>query len=166
MITRDCDAFLDHARTLAPDFGPATARAAFLVAPEGFALAEQSAADNHYMAAAAAFDPRRALAQHRFEHIAVRPFGFRAAHSARLGISCQIRRLEQFGGGCEDPRIDHQVAGRRQRDRRQPFAHAFGPGIVAADEALARWPGGLHAWVAAGAARSRLLDALGADGDG
>ena len=36
----------------------------------------------------------------------------------------------------------------------------------AADEALARWPGGLHAWVAAGAARSRLLDALGADGDG
>ena len=65
MITRDCDAFLAHARTLAPDFGPATARAAFLVAPEGFALAEQSAADNHYMAAAAAFDPRRALAQHR-----------------------------------------------------------------------------------------------------
>ncbi len=36
----------------------------------------------------------------------------------------------------------------------------------AADEALARWPGGLHAWVAAGAARSRLLDALDADGDG
>ena len=36
----------------------------------------------------------------------------------------------------------------------------------AADEALARWPGGLHAWVAAGAARSPLLDALGADGDG
>ena len=65
MITRDCDAFLAHARSLAPDFGPATARAAFLVAPEGYALAEQSAADNHYMAAAAAFDPRRALAQHR-----------------------------------------------------------------------------------------------------
>lgn len=36
----------------------------------------------------------------------------------------------------------------------------------AAEEALARWPGGLHAWVAAGAARSPLLDALGADGDG
>src|SRR5690606_32451923 len=65
MLTRDCKAFLDHARTLASDFGPATARAAFLVAPEGFALAEQSAADNRYMAAAAAFDPARALAQHR-----------------------------------------------------------------------------------------------------
>lgn len=65
MLTRDCKAFLDHARTLASDLGPATARAAFLVAPEGFALAEQSAADNRYMAEAAAFDPSRALAQHR-----------------------------------------------------------------------------------------------------
>jgi hypothetical protein len=65
MITRDCDAFLAHARTLAADFGPATARAAFLVAPDGFALAEQSAADNRYMADAAAFDPARASAQHR-----------------------------------------------------------------------------------------------------
>lgn len=65
MITRDCNAFLAHAGQLAPDFGPATARAAFLVAPEGFALAEQSTADNRYMAAAAAFDPARALEQHR-----------------------------------------------------------------------------------------------------
>jgi hypothetical protein len=71
MITRDCEAFLAHARTLAPDFGPATARAAFLVAPDGFALAEQSAADNHYMAAAAAFDPARAQAQHRGLHRAL-----------------------------------------------------------------------------------------------
>ena len=71
MITRDCDAFLAHARSLAPDFGPATARAAFLVAPDGFALAEQSAADNHYMAAASAFDPLRALAQHRELHRAL-----------------------------------------------------------------------------------------------
>ena len=71
MITRDCDAFLAHARTLAPDFGPATARAAFLVAPDGFALAEQSAADNRYMAAAAAFDPVRAQAQHRELHRAL-----------------------------------------------------------------------------------------------
>lgn len=71
MITRDCDAFLAHARSMAPDFGPATARAAFLVAPDGFALAEQSAADNHYMAAAAAFDPARAQAQHRALHRAL-----------------------------------------------------------------------------------------------
>ena len=65
MITRDASAFLAFARTLAPDFGPATARAAFLVAPDGFRLAEQSAADNAYMAGAAAFDAARASAQHR-----------------------------------------------------------------------------------------------------
>jgi hypothetical protein len=65
MITRDCRAFLAHARTLAPDFGPATARAAFMVAPDGFTLAEQSAADNRYMAEAGAFDAARASVQHR-----------------------------------------------------------------------------------------------------
>ncbi len=65
MISRNPDAFLAAARALAPDFGPATARAAFLVAPDGFALAAQSAADNRYMAAAAAFDPARASRQHR-----------------------------------------------------------------------------------------------------
>jgi hypothetical protein len=65
MITRDIDAFLAFARDAAPDFGPATARAAFLVAPDGFALAEQSAQDNAYMADAAAFDAQRASMQHR-----------------------------------------------------------------------------------------------------
>lgn len=65
MITRDASAFVDHACTLAPDFGPATARAAFLVAPDGFRLAEQSADDNRYMADAAAFDPMEASRQHR-----------------------------------------------------------------------------------------------------
>ena len=65
LITRDLDAFFAFARDAAPDFGPATARAAFLVAPDGFALAEQSAQDNAYMADAAAFDAQRASAQHR-----------------------------------------------------------------------------------------------------
>ncbi|MEO6263884.1 MAG: arginine deiminase-related protein [Luteimonas sp.] len=65
MITRDPVAFLEFARTLAPDFGPTTARAAFLVAPDGFQLAEQSAADNRYMAEASAFDAARASQQHR-----------------------------------------------------------------------------------------------------
>jgi hypothetical protein len=65
MITRDLDALLAFARDAAPDFGPATARAAFLVAPDGFALAEQSAQDNTYMAAAAGFDAARASGQHR-----------------------------------------------------------------------------------------------------
>jgi hypothetical protein len=65
MITRDLDAFCAFARNAAADFGPATARAAFLVAPDGFALAEQSAQDNAYMADAAAFDAQRASRQHR-----------------------------------------------------------------------------------------------------
>ena len=65
MISRDLDAFLAHARAAAPDFGPATARAAFLVAPDGFRLAAQSARDNAYMAAADGFDAARASAEHR-----------------------------------------------------------------------------------------------------
>lgn len=68
MITADPARFLAFARGCAPDFGPATARAAFLVAPEGFARAEESAQDNRYMAAAAAFDPAAALAEHRALH--------------------------------------------------------------------------------------------------
>jgi hypothetical protein len=65
MITRDIGSFLAFARNAAADFGPATARAAFLVAPDGFRLAEQSAQDNAYMADAAAFDAGRASIQHR-----------------------------------------------------------------------------------------------------
>jgi hypothetical protein len=65
MITRDHAAFVEFAGTCAPDFGPPVARAAFLVAPEGFALATQSARDNRYMADAGAFDATRALAEHR-----------------------------------------------------------------------------------------------------
>ena len=65
MITRDIDAFFAFARGLTPDFGPATARAAFLVAPDGFRLAEQSAQDNAYMAGENAFDAQRASMQHR-----------------------------------------------------------------------------------------------------
>ena len=64
MITRDLCAFTDLARRCAPDFGPAVARAAFLVAPDGFARAEQSATDNRYMHDDSDFDPGCALAQH------------------------------------------------------------------------------------------------------
>ncbi|UTA54262.1 arginine deiminase-related protein [Lysobacter soli] len=71
MITRDAAAFFAHARTLRPDFGPATAQAAFLVAPEGFSLAEQSAQDNRYMAQASSFDAECAMAQHRALHRAM-----------------------------------------------------------------------------------------------
>ena len=65
MLTRDTNAFLAFAQGCAPDFGPATAKAAFLVAPDGFGLAVESASDNVYMAAADAFDAARASAQHR-----------------------------------------------------------------------------------------------------
>ncbi|WP_342316898.1 arginine deiminase-related protein [Lysobacter sp. FW306-1B-D06B] len=71
MITRDAQAFFAHAQALAHDFGPATARAAFLVAPDGFRLAEQSAQDNRYMAQAAGFDAARAADQHHALHRAL-----------------------------------------------------------------------------------------------
>jgi hypothetical protein len=44
--------------------GAATARAAFLVAPHGFALAAESATDNRYMAMQESPDSLRALAEH------------------------------------------------------------------------------------------------------
>jgi hypothetical protein len=71
MITRDIAAFAAHVRTLAPDVGPATARAAFLVSPDGFMRAEQSAQDNRYMAGAEAFDAGAALREHHALHRAL-----------------------------------------------------------------------------------------------
>lgn len=71
MITRDPGAFLSVARACAVDFGPPTARAAFLVAPDGFARADESASDNRYMADGSAFDPRAAADEHRALHAAM-----------------------------------------------------------------------------------------------
>jgi hypothetical protein len=65
MITRDTAAFLRFARDCPSDFGAATAKAAFLVAPDGFALAEQSASDNRYMDLDLGTDVELALAEHR-----------------------------------------------------------------------------------------------------
>ena len=62
-LVHDAAAFLDRARALPAD-RPACADAVFLVRPDGFALAEQSASDNRYMADGSAFDTDRALAQH------------------------------------------------------------------------------------------------------
>lgn len=64
MITRDAGAFLRFARDVPGDFGPPTARAVFLVAPDGFRRAAESARDNVYMGDDAAFDPGRASAEH------------------------------------------------------------------------------------------------------
>jgi hypothetical protein len=63
-LTHDVAAFFACARTLAPDPTHATAKAAFLVAPEAFQLAGQSAGDNRYMDLGVAVDPARAAAQH------------------------------------------------------------------------------------------------------
>jgi hypothetical protein len=65
LITRDLQSFFDFARECAPADGGATARAAFLVSPEAFSLAEQSASDNRYMDLGVGVDPARALAQHQ-----------------------------------------------------------------------------------------------------
>jgi N-dimethylarginine dimethylaminohydrolase len=65
VITRDLQAFTEFARNCPADFGPACAKAVFLVAPEQFALAEQSASDNRYMDLDVQVDPARAAAQHR-----------------------------------------------------------------------------------------------------
>ena len=65
MITRDRQQFSEFACNAPSNFGPATAKAAFLIAPEGFALAEQSASDNRYMDLGVSVDPQLALAQHR-----------------------------------------------------------------------------------------------------
>jgi hypothetical protein len=71
MITRDVAAFVAHARTFAHDFGPPTARGAFLVAPDGFRLAHESATDNRYMADDARFDAAGASEEHRALHRAL-----------------------------------------------------------------------------------------------
>lgn len=65
MITRDLEEFLRVAKALPADFGAACAKAAFLVAPEQFVLAEQSASDNRYMDLSVTVDAARAIVQHR-----------------------------------------------------------------------------------------------------
>ena len=64
MLTRNLSEFFDYAAHLPADFGRATARAVFLVAPDGFARALESASDNHYMAEDG-FDAQLASQQHR-----------------------------------------------------------------------------------------------------
>lgn len=114
MITRDVAAFVATARACAPDFGPATARAAFLVAPDGFARAQESASDNRYMAAASGFDPARALAQHRALHVAL---------SRLLPTVC-------FAGADDTPDalFPNNVFATARADARRP--EAFAPRLV------------------------------------
>jgi hypothetical protein len=64
-------AFAAVPRDAFPPRARANARAAFLVAPEGFALAVQSAGDNRYMDLGRAVSGERALVQHRALHRAL-----------------------------------------------------------------------------------------------
>lgn len=64
MFTRSPEAFLDAFARTPEDAGAATARAAFMLAPADFRLAEESAGDNRYMAMDAAVDATRALLEH------------------------------------------------------------------------------------------------------
>ncbi|MCB1568899.1 MAG: amidinotransferase [Xanthomonadales bacterium] len=79
MITRDIKALATFPEAARLGFGAATARAAFLVAPEGFSLAVQSASDNAYMDLSLREDVERALAQHR---------GLQRALARRLPTLC------------------------------------------------------------------------------
>lgn len=65
MITRDIDAFFARAATRPFEAGRAVPKAVFLVAPEGMALAAESAQDNAYMAMAERIDVAAALVEHR-----------------------------------------------------------------------------------------------------
>jgi len=114
VITRDVGAFVAAARGTAPDFGPATARAAFLVSPDGFARAAESASDNRYMAETAAFDPALAQRQHHELHVAL---------SRLLPTAC-------FAGnaGTPDALFPNNVFATARADARRP--DAFAPRLV------------------------------------
>lgn len=64
MLTRDIDAFFNFARTCEPQY-PACAKAVYLVTPEGFSLAAESAQDNGYMDMQVSVRTDLALAQHQ-----------------------------------------------------------------------------------------------------
>ena len=65
MITRDADEFFSYAKTLDLKFSAAVAKALFLVSPIGFALAEQSSRDNHYMQMGQVANAQQAIMEHQ-----------------------------------------------------------------------------------------------------
>lgn len=65
MITHDVQKFFAFAETLDQQFGRAVADAIFVVSPIGFALAEQSARDNHYMQMQQSIDQQQAIMEHQ-----------------------------------------------------------------------------------------------------
>jgi hypothetical protein len=74
MISRDTDRFFEFAGSLAADAGPACANGVFMVSPNGFSLAEQSARDNRYMQIGDAVDLQEAFAEHAALQQAIRGY--------------------------------------------------------------------------------------------
>ncbi len=64
IVTTPADFLSVYSTERFPATAPATARAAFLVAPGDFSLAAESASDNRYMAMDSAVDPVRAAGEH------------------------------------------------------------------------------------------------------
>ena len=64
IVTSPADFLSVYSPERFPATAPATARAAFLVAPSDFSLAAESASDNRYMAMGSAVDPLRAASEH------------------------------------------------------------------------------------------------------
>jgi hypothetical protein len=65
MITRNAHDFFAFVETLDQQFSRAVADAVFVVSPVGFALAEQSARDNHYMQMQQNIDQQQAIMEHQ-----------------------------------------------------------------------------------------------------
>lgn len=135
MITRDIEAFLMQARSLTPDFGPSTPRMAFLVSPDGFALADESAQDNAYMADAQAFDAQRALQQHRALHQAISsvlPTVVFAGHASTPDAVFPNNVFATADGHIIIGRMQHPVRQREalRRDIRGFFTDVLGLGLI------------------------------------
>lgn len=64
MFTDDVATFVQYAKELRSDFGPPTAKTLFLVSPDNFTRATESASDNTYMSEASAYDATAAQRAH------------------------------------------------------------------------------------------------------
>ena len=117
-----------------PVVSPTCARAAFLVAPEGFSLAAQSASDNAYMDLDVRVDAERALAQHR---------GLHRALSRRIPTICfagnpttpdAVFPNNVFATGAGKLVIGHMRHPVRQAEAERPDIRGFFTGVLGYEE--------------------------------
>ena len=125
-----------------PATGRANARGAFLVAPDGFSLAAQSAGDNRYMDLSKAVSAERALAQHR---------GLQRAIADVLPVICfagdaatpdAVFPNNVFGTAPGRLVIGHMRHAVRQREAERADIRGFFTGVLGYEEIdLRRQPG-------------------------